>query len=163
MPVIGIYIRMTTGEIRRFCNDPEILPKYDPRVALADGRGLDLGRAWEELGVFLDGGVRLPETGPTIGEIPLPNTDSRATWSYIAPERVAAIATELGAVGRRDFMDRYHEPDPEETADSLPGSRTGGWGDRGSYLYKKLRALAAHFARAAESGEAMLVRIGTRI
>ena len=72
-------------------------------------------------------------------------------------------AAELGSVGRREFEERYHEPDPEDTADSLPGSRTGGWGDRSGYLYKKLRALAAHFARAAESGEAMLVRIGTRI
>jgi hypothetical protein len=161
--IIGIYIRMPHPEILRLRDHPDILPKYDPRVALADGRGLDLGRGWEELGVFIDGGVKLPDAGPTVGEEPLPNTDTRATWSYIAPERVVVYAEELTRLERTEFTTRYHQGDPEDTADSLPGSRTDGWGDRAHYLRKKLRALSAHFARAAGHGEAMLVRIGARI
>ena len=160
--IVGIYIRMSEAEIGRLRDHSDILPKYDPRVALADGRGLDLGRAWEELAVFIDGGVKLPEIGPTVGEIPLPSSDTRATWSYIPAARVAEMAAELLRIEKKEFAERY-EADLEDTADSLPDARTDGWGDRRTYLRKKLRVLSAHFARAAKQSEGMLVRIGERI
>ena len=160
--IVGIYIRMSEHELQRLRSQPEILPKYDPRVALSDGRAVDIGRAWEELGVFLDGGVRLPEQGPTVGDIPLPQTDSRATWSYIEPERVKAMAEHLMQMRKKEFRKAY-DVDPEDTQDSLPGSRTGQWGSRGAYMYQKLRMLASHYADAARHGQAMLVRIGERI
>jgi hypothetical protein len=138
------------------------LPKYDPRVALEDGRGIDIGRAWEDLGVFLDGGVQLPEAGPTVGDIPLAFTDPRATWSYIEPERVAEMAEHLRVMRHREFRKAY-EVDPEDTQDSLPGTHTGQWGSRGAYIYTKLRELAAHYSEAARLGEGMLVRIGERV
>ena len=160
--IVGIYIRLPRKEIHRLRDNPEILPKYDPRVALDDGRGLDIGRAWEELGVFLDGGVALPEHGPTIGDEPMPSTDERAAWGYVEPERVLAISGELSAIRRREFNDRY-DADPEDTQDSLPAARTGRWGDRAAYLYAKLRKLADHYAAAADAGEGILVRIGERV
>jgi uncharacterized protein DUF1877 len=159
--IIGIYIRLDAREVARLRDNPGILPKYDPRVALADGRGLDLGRAWEELGVFLDGGVKLPEGGATLGDFPLPTTDPRATWSYIEPARVAVLADELAKLGERQFRKAY-EVDGEDT-DVIPGSRTDGWGDRAQYLWKKMQALAIHYREAAQRGEAMLVRIGEKI
>ena len=157
--IVGIYIRLPMVEVKRLRASPEVLPLYDPRVALADGRGLDIGRAWEELAVFLDGGIRLPESGPSVGDIGLVSSDTRATWSYVEPERVVAFAAELTALKRKDFGDLY-EVDGEDTAPSLPGTRTGGWGDRAQYMYGKLRALSAHYDHAAALGEAMLVRIG---
>ena len=160
--IVGIYIRLQQKEVERLRDNPDILPKYDPRVALSDGRGIDLGRAWEELGVFLDGGVKLPENGPTIGEEPLPSTDARAAWSFVSAERVRELAEELRGMRRSEFKKRY-QVDPEETQPSLPGSRTGGFGARAVYMYAKLRQLASHYASAAENGEAMLVRIGERI
>lgn len=158
--IVGIYIRMGPRELSRLREHPEILPKYDPRVALADGRGLDLGRAWEELGVFLDGGVKLPDAGATVGDVPLPSNDSRATWSYIEPERVRVLAGELSAMRRDDFCARY-EVDNEDTL-TMPGT-TGAHGDRRGFMYRKLRELASHYAAAALNGEGMLVRIGDRI
>ena len=88
--IVGIYIRMAEAELGRLRDNPSILPKYDPRVPLADGRGLDIGRAWEELAVFIDGGVKLPDHGPTVGDVPIATEDTRATWSYVAPERVTS-------------------------------------------------------------------------
>jgi hypothetical protein len=160
--VVGYYIRLKSREIDRLKSNPDILPKYDPRVALGDGRGIDLGRAWEELGVFLDGGVHIPDAGPTVGEQPMPSTDVRATWSYVEPSRVVELAEQLRVL-RRDEFSRHYDIDGEDTADSLPGSRTAGFGDRAGYMYKKLRILASHYADAAEQGEGMLVRIGERI
>ena len=160
--IVGIYIRVQRDEIERLREHPDVLPKYDPRVALADGRGLDLGRAWEELGVFLDGGVQLPEKGPTVGESPLPSEDGRAMWAYVEPEQVVEMAETLREMRRKQFQDRY-DVDPEETQDQLPGVRTGSWGDRAGYLWAKLRELTSHYALAAENGEGMLVRIGERI
>ena len=160
--IVGVYIRLPMDEIARLRDHPEVLPKYDPRVALGDGRGLDLGRAWEDLGVFIDGGVKMPDTGPSLGKQPLPSTDERAAWSYVEPEQVAAWAAQLGALRRSDFH-RQYDVDNEDTQDSLPSARTGGWGDREGYLYKELRALGEHYAAAAECGEGMLVRIGERV
>ena len=159
--IVGIYIRLDPSEIERLRDNPSILPLYDPRVALSDGRGLDLGRAWEELGVFLDGGVTLPDRGPTVGDVPMPNTDDRATWSYIEPERVAEMAAMLSQYHKRELREHY-DVDGEDTA-RLIDARTAGWGDRAQYMYNKLRALAKHFAAAAGRGEGMLVRIGERI
>ena len=161
--ITGIYIRLDADEIRRLRENPHILPKYDPRVALADGRGLNLGRAWEELGVFLDGGVKLPDRGPTVGDLPMPpNDDERATWSYVEPERVAEMAAELRDFRRSARFRIRYDVDPEDTLDE-PGSRTAGFGDRRQYMFNKLRALAEHYRRAADNGEGMLVRIGERI
>ncbi|MBI4702534.1 MAG: DUF1877 family protein [Deltaproteobacteria bacterium] len=160
--LVAFYIRVPTSEIERLREHPEILPKYDPRVALGDGRGLDLGRAWEALGCLLDGGVRAPEIGPTVGEEPLPGTDTRAVWSYVSAARVEEIARRLGELDRQQFREIY-DVDPEDTADSLPDERTAGWGGRSDYLYKKLRLLAKHYREAAEQGEAILVRIGERV
>ncbi len=159
--IVGIYIRLEQDELDRLKSNPAILPKYDPRVALTDGRGLDLGRAWEDLGVFLDGGVKLPDSGPTVGDQPLPNTDIRATWSYVAPERVREMAAQLRRMRRSQFRDRY-TVDMEETQ-NIPGARTGPHGNRQNYMYKKLRELAGHYSKAADAGEGMLVRIGERM
>jgi len=158
--IVGMYIRLDLDEIERLRDHPEILPKYDPRVPLSDGRGIDIGRAWEELAVFIDGGVKVPEVGPTVGEIPLASTDTRATWSYVEPARVAEMAEHLRQMRRKTVRTRY-QVDLEDTQ-TLPGARTGAWGDRANYIYKKLRALAQHYAEAAEAGQGMLVRIGER-
>lgn len=159
--IVGIYIRLDPDELHRLVAHPEILPKYDPRVPLADGRGLDLGRAWEPLGVFIDGGFRLPATGPTIGVEPLPPTDQRATWSFIEAEDVAEFARSLKALGPKEFALRY-EIDADESQE-IPDTRTGGWGSQRQYMFKKLEALKAHYAVAAAAGQGMLVRIGERI
>lgn len=160
--IVAIYIRLPLEEIERLRDTPDVLPKYDPRVALADGRGLDLGRAWEELGCFLDGGVSIPEHGPTVGEEPMPDVDPRAAWSYVRPERVRAIANALADMKKADFRTAY-KLDPEETADHLPSEHTGAWGDRATIMFKKLRQLASHYREAADRGQAMLVRIGERL
>ncbi|MSP23777.1 MAG: DUF1877 family protein [Myxococcales bacterium] len=160
--IVGIYLRLSRAEIERLRDNPELLPKYDPRVALQDGRGLDLGSAWADLGVFLDGGVTLPDVGPTVGEHALPETDGRAAWSYVEPARVAVIAAELTGMHRRKFRKLYLV-DGEETQQPIGAARTGGFARGDEYLFNKLRLLGAHYARAAELGEGMLVRIGERV
>jgi hypothetical protein len=159
--IVGIYIRLGMEELLRLRDHPDVLPKYDPRVALGDGRGLDIGRAWEELGAFYEGGVKVPESGPTVGEVPLHCDDQRAAWSYVEPERVAVFADKLRLLRRAQFRQRY-ESDGEDTL-TMPGTMTGEFGDREKYMYKKLRLLARHYADAAASGEGMLVRIGARV
>jgi hypothetical protein len=111
--------------------------------------------------VFLDGGVKLPDAGPTIGDVPLPSDDTRATWSYVEPGRVREMAAELRLMRRSQFSKRY-QVDHEDTL-TIPGSQTGAFGDREQYMYKKLRDLAVHYAKAADLGQAMLVRIGERM
>lgn len=159
--IVGIYIRLDPEELKRLVEHPEILPKYDHRVPLADGRALDLGRAWEPLGVFIDGGYRLPPTGPTVGVLPLPPTDERATWSYIEAHDVQDLARSLKAFGPKEFALRY-EIDADESQE-IPDSRTGGWGSQRQYMFKKLEALKAFYAVAAAAGQGMLVRIGERV
>ena len=161
-PIVAVYIRIPAKELERLRKQPQILPKYDPRVALADGRGLDIGRAWDELGCYLDGGAKVPDQGPTVGEEPLPNIDERALWSFVEPARVKVIAHALAEIKATDFRREYHI-DPEATADVLPEERTGVFKDRATYLFGKLKSLAFHYAKAAEQGEAMLVRIGERM
>lgn len=160
--IVAILIRVPWSEIQRLVDEPTILPMYDPRVALNAGRGLDLGRAWEGLGCLLDGGVQLPEQGPTVGEVPMADTDERAAWSYVVPDRVRVIADALADLCQRDFRTLYRI-DPEETADVLPNEHTGMWTDRATYMMKKLRRLTRHYRAAAQHGEAMLVRIGERV
>lgn len=160
--IVGVYIRLPVDEVQRLREHPEVLPKYDPRVALSDGRGLDIGRAWEELAVFLDGGIRIPDQGPSVGVQPILSRDTRAAWSCVMPERVVEFADSLSQFSKRDFSSLY-EIDTEDTAPSLPGTRTAGWGDRETYMFGKLRALAMHYREAAGRGEAMLVRIGERV
>lgn len=160
--IVGVYIRLPLSEVQRLREHPDVLPKYDPRVALNDGRGLDIGRAWEELAVFLDGGIRIPDQGPSVGDEPIHCRDTRAAWSCVLPERVVEFAESLSRFSKRDFT-RLYELDSEDTAPSLPGTRTAGWGDRETYLFGKLRALAKHYREAADRGEAILVRIGERV
>lgn len=160
--IVAIYIRLAPSEIDRLREKPEILPLYDPRVALADGRGLDLGQGWDELGAYLEGGITIPETGPTVGEEVLPDLDPRARWSYVVPERVAAIARQLMRYTRREFF-RSFKTDTDETQDFVRDEQSGTIGDRASYMFQKLRTLARHYSAAAECGEAMLVRIGERV
>jgi hypothetical protein len=159
--IVGIYVRVPMSEVERLRDHPEVLPKYDPRVALGDGRGIDLGRAWEDLGVLLDGGVRLPDRGPTVGELALPDNDSRAAWSFVEPVRVMAIADEL-ASHQRNFRKLYLV-DGEDTDPEMTAARTGGYRRSDDYLMTKLAQLALHYAQAAKNGEAMLVRIGERV
>lgn len=160
--IVAIYIRLELNAIDRLREQPEILPMYDPRVALADGRGLDLGQGWDELGAYLEGGIKIPESGPTVGEESLPDTDSRARWSYIVPDRVAAIAKRLNRYTRREF-ERSYKIDSEETQDFMRDEQTGALGNRASYMFHKLRTLADHYSAAAARGQAMLVRIGERV
>ncbi len=160
--IVAIYIRLKLSEIDRLRDRPEILPMYDPRVALAVGRGLDLGQDWDELGAYLEGGIKIPEVGPTVGEEILPDTDSRARWSYVVPDRVVAIAKQLKRYSRREFV-RSYKTDTEETQEFVRDEQTGVPGDRASLLFHKLRTLADHYSAAAEHGEAMLVRIGERV
>lgn len=158
--VVGIYFRAPLPELSRFVESPRLLDKLDPRVALADGRAIDLGRCWDELGCLLDGGYTAPETGPTVGDRPL-WSNQRATWSLVTPDRVVAIAGELGQMTREAFFSLYRV-DEDETADAAPGERTGQVVDRAAFLWHKLQTLRDHYRVAAQRGEAMLVRIGDR-
>ena len=159
--VVGIYTRLPLPEIERFARKPTLLRRLDARVALADGRAIDLGRRWEELGCLLEGGISAPTTGPTVGETTLPSPDEDVAWSYVAPDRVRAIAAELDQVTRDSFIDLY-EVDEDETADAAPGERTERIIDQAAYLFRRFEQLRDHYRAAAKRGEAMLVRIGER-
>lgn len=159
--IVATYLRMPLSEIERLRSRPELLATVDLRSALADGRALDIGRAWDELGCYLDGGLRVPDQGPTVGEIPLAGADEEAVWSYVEPDRVKVIAQAIADISGTAFR-RSFNADPEETADQLPDELTGMTKDRATYLYGKLKSLGFHYAKAAERGDAMLVRIGER-
>ena len=159
--VVGIYTRLPMTEIERLAAKPALLRRLDARVALADGRALDLGRRWEELGCLLDGGILAPRTGPTVGEQPLASPEEDVAWSFVTPERVREIAAELGRVTRDAFM-RLYEVDDEDTADAAPGERTERVIDQAAYLFRRLEQLRDHYRAASAKNEAMLVRIGER-
>jgi len=159
-PIVGVYIRVAGDELDGLRQHGERLAEVDVARAIEDGRAFDLGRAWEPLAVLIDGGVRLPETGPTLGEIPLPDTDPRVAWSCIEAERVPVLATLLGDSCRR--FGALYFVDGEDTDPYMMDTRTGGYRGNRDYLVKKLELLARHFVVAAEAGEAMLVRIGER-
>jgi hypothetical protein len=158
--VVGIYLRAPLRELERFVESPRLLDKLDTRVALSDGRAIDLGRCWDELGCLLDGGITAPESGPTVGDRPLWSSQ-RAMWSLVAPDRVAIIAADLAQLGREAFFSLYRVEE-DETADAAPGERTGQFLDRAAFLWHKLQALRDHYRDAAQRGEAMLIRLGDR-
>lgn len=159
-PIVGVYIRAPEGELDQLLRDARRLLDYDVRAALEDGRAFDLGRAWEPLAVLIDGGVRLPETGPTLGEVPMDDGDPVATWSGIRSVRVPLVAKELRESCKR--FGTLYRVDGEDTDPYMMDTRTGGYRGNRDYLVKKLESLADHYAAAAERGEAMLVRIGQR-
>lgn len=158
--VVGIYIRAPIEELDRFVQNPKLLRRLDPRVALADGRALDLGRRWEELGCLLDGGISSPRSGPTVGDTPL-TSDDDVVWNMVAPDRVKVLAAELRRMSREAFHGLYRV-DEDETADAAPGERTAQVLDHATYLWQKFLLLRQHYAEAARRGEAVLVRIGER-
>lgn len=158
--VVGIYTRAPVSELKRFVDKPSLLRRLDPRVAISDGRALDLGRRWEELGCLLDGGISPPKSGPTVGDTVLASSED-VVWSMVEPDRVKALADELGRVSREAFYSLYRV-DEDETADAAPGERTAQVMDQVAYLWQKLVLLRKHYAEAARRGEAMLVRIGER-
>ncbi len=160
-PIVGVYIRLPVSDVDRLRDKPDVLSKFDHRVSLADGRGLDLGRAWEALAVLIDGGVRLPERGPTLGELPLPDCDARAAWSYVDAVRVPVVAEALAAVCRQ--FAKLYGGDGEDTDPYMSDGRTAGYRGNRDYLLKKLELLAKHYGHAAVAGEAMVVRIGERL
>ena len=160
-PIVATLFRATSSEIERLRRDTRLALAMDPRGPLADGRAIDLGRRWEELGCLLDGGIATPEAGPVVGDEPIPCNDKQQAWSYVSPERVAAIATELARINRGAFM-RLYRVEEDDTADDIPEARTGAWGDGGQYLYDRFLQLRAHYEAAAQHGEGMLVRIGER-
>jgi hypothetical protein len=161
MSVPAIYLRLSERDLAVLIAEPSRLATFDIAGPLADGRALDLGRGWDELGCLIEGGIKTPTTGPTVGENAIHVEDGRAAWSWVAPQRVRAIASQLGAYTRESFLDMYRVDD-EETAQSSPGDQTGVWADRFERLYLKLDRLRTHYLEAGAKGEAMLVRIGKR-
>lgn len=159
-PIVGTYLRVAANELARLEHEPARLLTLDVTTAFADGRALDLGRGWEPLAVLIDGGVRLPETGPTLGERALPDVDPKAAWSCIDAARLPLVAEEL-TVLCRGFASLYAF-DSEDTDPYMSDARTGGYRGNRDYLAKKLEGLAKHYAEAARRGEAILVRIGER-
>lgn len=154
-----IYYRVSSTELARLTDAPESLNGMSLEAALKEGRALDLGRAWEELGCLLEGGIAIPESGPTVGEELLLMTDEGVAWNAIRPERVAELAR--GPMGLKDeaFLQLFSWDD-SDTADFFPGDRTGQWGDQSQYLYEKFQLLRAFYRAAADAGEAILVRLG---
>jgi hypothetical protein len=157
----AVYLRLPPAELAALEKEPAGLRALPLDAALADGRALDLGRAWEELGCLLEGGIRIPETGPTVGYRPLGTTEDGAAWAGVDADRVRRVADELGVLHRDAFI-RLYVVDDGETADTMPGERTGEWGDRAQYLYGKLELLRTHYVEAARLGQALLVRIAAR-
>lgn len=155
-----MYLRVPAHELDHLLAHPESLASLELRAALDDGRALDLGRAWEPLAVLIDGGVHLPDTGPTLGDEPLPDLDPGAAWSCVPAARVAAVAEELRR-HHRQFA-RLYVVDGEDTDPYMMDTRTGGYQGNRDYLVAKLARLAEHYDEAARHREAMLVRIGTR-
>lgn len=163
MPTIdALYVRAAPREVALFEARPGLLAALDLRGLVAEGRALDLGRAWDELGCLLEGGISTPSSGPTVGERPLASPAEWEVWNWIDAERVAVIARELAAIDRETFH-RMYTVDDEDTADAFPEDYTGVWADRAEYLYRKLELLRDHYATAAARGESMLVRLGERL
>jgi hypothetical protein len=159
MELFAIYLRVSAAELARVQSDPSGILQMPLSAALDEGRALDLGRAWEELGCLLEGGIRIPETGPTVGDQPLVMTDDGVAWNQILPARVAEYAHGVMALAEPQFL-ALCTIDEADTADFLPGERTGQWGDPTKYLFQKYQALSSLYQRAAAAGEAILVRLG---
>jgi hypothetical protein len=159
-PIVGTYLRVSVSELAGLESSPSMLLELDIDGAFARGVALDLGRGWEPLAVWIDGGVRLPEQGPTLGEVALPDVDPLAAWSYVDASRVPLVAQQLTAMCR-GFAALYAR-DGEDTDPYMSDGRTGGYRGNRDYLMKKLEGLARHYGEAAQRGEAILVRIGER-
>ena len=157
MATRALYFRLSPSEAKRFLERPHLIRKLDVRVPMADGRAIDLGRGWEEIGCLLEGGISVPRSGPMIGEVELWQ-DASGAWSYLSESRVSELAPSL-VMTRADFYRIYRVEDDEDTQDRLPHEQTGKSATRADYLFKKLERLAAHYRDASDRGEAMLVRI----
>lgn len=159
MDLFALYLRVSTEELARFEEDPARLYAMPMQQALDEARALDLGRAWEDLGCLLEGGIKTPETGPTVGDHPLPTTDDGVLWSAVPAARVKEYAEGPMSLSKPQFL-ALCRVDEADTADFLPGERTGEFGDPTKYLFEKYRALSALYRAAAAAGEAVLVRLG---
>lgn len=157
MPFRALYIRASEDELRALKADPARLGAFDVASRLADGRALDLGRGWDELGCLLDGGISPPEVGPTVGEHALRAEEGRELWTYVERSRVPAMAAAL-SLTHGEFLGLYEVGD-EGTADRPFVEHTGQWTDGADRLYTKLQRLRAHYESAAAKGEGMLVRL----
>jgi hypothetical protein len=159
MDLFALYLRVSVDDLARFEEDPARLYATPMQPALDEARALDLGRAWEDLGCLLEGGIKTPETGPTVGDQPLPTTVDGVLWSSVSSARVKEYAEGPMNLTKAQFL-ALCRVDEADTADFLPGERTGEWGDPTKYLFEKYRLLAALYRAAAAAGEAMLVRLG---
>jgi hypothetical protein len=160
----AFYLRLPEGELRRFVAAPVLLAELDLAAPLRDGRAIDLGGGWDELGCLLEGGISTPSSGPTVGD-QLVYDDTTETWSSVDPERVRAIAAELAAMTAETFLGLYLVGD-DGTAELAVDDHAGAWSrgstrDRADRLYQKLERLRDHYEAAKQHGEAMLVRIAT--
>lgn len=158
--LVGVYLRISEPELRALGDGPDALSRLDLASAIGEGRALDLGSRWDELGCLLDGGIARPSTGPTVGDEPLPSPETSVAWALVSPARVSTLAEELSRISRSRFLELYRVDDAE-TADSLPEERSQ-TEDGARHLFKRFVQLRAHYADAARRGEAMLVRIGER-
>jgi hypothetical protein len=159
MELFAIYLRVSVEELERIQADPSSILTMPLSGALEEGRALDLGRAWEELGCLLEGGIRTPETGPTVGDHALVTTEDGVAWNQISAARVAEYAQGVMSLAKPQFV-ALCTIDEADTADFLPGERTGQWSDPTQYLFQKYRALSSLYRSAASAGEAILVRLG---
>jgi hypothetical protein len=159
MDVHAIYVCVAKDEVDELRADPSKLIGVALQPALDEGRAVDLGRAWEELGCLIEGGIRTPESGPTVGDEAVATTEEGVAWNAVRPERVRHYAEHTLALGREQFMALF-SLDDAETADAMPGDRTREWSDSRAYLFERLQALRALYARAAAEGDAVLVRLG---
>jgi len=159
MFLFAIYYRVSPAELDRLAGAPEVLTGMSLESALKDGRALDLGRAWEELGCLLEGGIAIPESGPTVGDEPLLLTEEGVAWNAIRPARVIELIESTMGMKDDAFL-QLTSWDESDTADFFPGDKTGQWGDQSQYLYEKFQRLRAFYRLAADAGEAILVRLG---
>src|SRR5690349_2215664 len=112
MSTRALYLRISSSELQRFVLDPKRVHKLDVRPAIDDGRAIDLGRGWEELGCLLEGGITTPEAAPAIGDVPLSSND-REAWSWVRAERVEDLAKRLTRITRAAFYKMYVVDDEE--------------------------------------------------
>lgn len=158
----AIYLRVASELLEQLCDRPDRLGELDVREALLDGRAVDLGRRWEELGCLLDGGIEPPCQAPTVADVVFAAfDDDRTLWGYVSPARVRAMAHELSRITPDAFLAMYRVDDAD-TADAAPGDRTERIADPATYLYRRFEQLRDHYVAASERGEAVLVRLGER-
>lgn len=158
----AIYLRVAPDLLEQLCDRPDRLGELDLHEALLDGRAVDLGRRWEELGCLLEGGIEPPRQAPTVADVVFAAfDDDRTLWGYVSAERVQAMARELSRITPDAFLAMYRVDDAD-TADAAPGDRTERIADPATYLFRRFEQLRDHYLAAAERGEAVLVRLGER-